>query len=215
MNGSVVFREAGELLRSYRVLFRELYVRSKAACIKTRWFRFLRRRRVILLPEKVQNILVLCKGNICRSPLAEAYLRSILEPESGITVVSAGLDTTDGKPAHPFARSVAGLHGLTLEKHLTAQMTREMVDKADVILVMELAQLSMLLKLCPKVRGKVFVLSEFNGSSCVDIHDPFSGTVDDFQECLRIIRDSCNGFVSQLQKRRNDLSGTSAGKMEQ
>jgi protein-tyrosine phosphatase len=214
MSRSAAFREAGELVRSYGGLFRELYARSRAAWLKTRWSRFFRPKRATTLPDKVQNILVVCKGNICRSPLAEAYLRSIL-PEEGITVTSAGLDTTDGKPAHPFAKSVADLHGLTLERHLTAQITREMVDKADVILVMEFAQLSSMLKLCPRVQDKVFVLSEFNGASCVDISDPFSGTVEDFQECLRIIRDSCNGLVNQLQKRRNDLSGTSAGKVEQ
>jgi protein-tyrosine phosphatase len=146
--------------------------------------------------------------------LAEAYLRSIL-PNSGVTIASAGLDTTDGKPAHPFAKSVADLHGLTLERHLTAQITREMVDRADLILVMELAQLRSMLKLCPRVRDKVFVLSEFNGLSCVDINDPFSGTVEDFQECLRIISDSCNGLVNQLQKRWNDASGNSAGRAEQ
>jgi protein-tyrosine phosphatase len=156
---------------------------------------------------------VVCKGNICRSPLAEAYLRSVLQ-KNDITVTSAGLDTTDGKPAHPFAKSVADLYGLTLERHLTAQITREMVDRADIILVMEFAQLNSMLKLCPRVHDKVFILSEFNGASCVDIDDPFSGTVEDFHECLRIIQHSCNGLVNQLQKRRNDLSGTSAGSVK-
>ena len=214
MSRSEALREAGQLVRSYGGLFRELYLRGKAAWFKRRWSRFFRPKRAATLPDKVENILVVCKGNICRSPLAEAYLRSIL-PNSGITVASAGLDTTDGKPAHPFAKSVADLHGLTLERHLTAQITREMVDRADVILVMELAQLNSMLKLCPRVRDKVFVLSEFNGSSCLDISDPFTGTVEDFQECLRIIRDSCNGLINQLQKRRSDVSSTSTGRAEQ
>ena len=214
MNRATAFREAGQLVRSYGGLFRELYVRSKAAWFKSKWSRFFRPRRAVSLPVKVQNILVVCKGNICRSPLAEAYLRSVL-PKNDITVVSAGLDTTDGKPAHPFAKSVADSYGLTLEQHLTAQITREMVDKADMILVMEFAQLNSMLRLCPRVHDKVFILSEFNGASCVDIDDPFSGTVEDFRECLQIIRDSCNGLVNQLQKRRNDLSGTSADSVKQ
>jgi protein-tyrosine phosphatase len=215
MSESTAFREAGQLIRSYRGLLRELYVRSKGVWLKTKLVRLFRRRRSTMLPEKVRNILVVCKGNICRSPLAEVYLRSILEPESGITVTSAGLDTTDGKPAHPFAKSVADLHGLTLECHQTAQITRAMVDEADVILVMESAQLNSLLKLCPRVNHKVFVLTEFNGSPWLDIDDPFSGTIEDFQKCLRIIRDSCDGLANQLQKRGNGLSGISAGRVKQ
>ena len=155
---------------------------------------------IAVTEKKIENILFVCKGNICRSPLAEAYFRSRLLPDSGISVSSAGVSMTGGKPAHPHARAVAQHHGLTLHDHHTTQIVREMKIKirADLILVMELSQLSSLLKLCPRVRQKVYVLSEFNGSRNKDIADPFSGPVKEFHVCFQIIRDSCDGLLSQV-----------------
>lgn len=185
-----------ELRRSYAFLIRESIARLKHIVMRIRWYGQLGYRSDV--PKNVKNVLFLCKGNICRSPLAEVYFRSKLKPECGITVRSAGLDTTNGKPAHNFARQVAERYGLTLEPHLTMQMFRELVEQADLILVMELAQLVSLLRLCPRVRGKAFVLSEFNSGRRTDIADPFSGTLDDFQKCFKLIRDSCDNLAERV-----------------
>jgi len=191
--------DVGRLLRSYGALLRKVYNRIKAAWLWMRWYGLFRPETSVKLPDKVASVLFVCKGNICRSPLAEVYFRSRLTSGCGITVWSAGLDTTDGKPAHPLAKAVAELHGLTLDKHRTTQITREMVDKADVIFVMELTQLTSLVKLCPRIKDKTYVLSQINGSGMADIADPFSGTIDDFHACLKLIRDSCDNLVTQIQ----------------
>ena len=63
-------------------------------------------------PRPVRAILVVCKGNICRSPLAEAYLKYQVEKHGlPIAVQSAGLETSFGKPAHPFAQVVGTRRG--------------------------------------------------------------------------------------------------------
>jgi hypothetical protein len=62
-------------------------------------------------PIPTRNILVVCKGNICRSPLAEAYLKHQLEKHGlPVSIQSAGLETSFGKPAHPLAQ-VVGTEG--------------------------------------------------------------------------------------------------------
>jgi protein-tyrosine phosphatase len=192
-----VFLAVDEFGKSYGFLVREAVARVKHIATMIGWYGWYRPHGE--LPEKITNILFLCKGNICRSPLAEVYFRSKLKPDCGITVRSAGLDTTCGKPAHHFARQVAEQHGLTLEPHLTAQMVREMVEEADLIFVMEVAQLVSLLKLCPRVKGKAFVLSQFNGGRTADIADPFSGTIEDFEKCFEMIRNSCDILANKIQ----------------
>ena len=191
-----MFPAVHELRKSYWFLIRESMARLKHMAVRIRWYGW--NGPDSKLPENVKNVLFLCKGNICRSPLAEVYFRSKLESECGITVRSAGLDTTNGKPAHNFARQVAEQYGLTLEPHLTMQVVREMVEEADLILVMELAQLVSLLKLCPRVKSKAFVLSEFSNGRRADIADPFSGTLDDFHKCFKLIRDSCDNLADRV-----------------
>lgn len=200
MSRSAMVQQVSELLRSYQTFLREVYVRCRGAWFRIKWYGLRRSKRSLQSLKKIENVLFVCTGNICRSPLAEVYFRSKLLPDSGITVSSAGLDTTGGKLAHPHARMVAQHHGLTLHNHQTTQIVREMVDKADLILVMELSHLSNLLKLCPRVRHKAFVLSEFNGTKNKDIADPFSGPVEEFHVCFQIIRDSCDGLLSEVCK---------------
>ena len=67
----------------------------------------------VRLPDSVQSVLFVCKGNICRSPLAEVYFRSLVEKDGRrITVRSAGLETTPGKPAD--AKAKADRHGASI-----------------------------------------------------------------------------------------------------
>lgn len=197
MRDRIVFLPIEEFRKSYGFLIREAIARLQRLLVNVQWYGWYRSHGE--LPKNVKNVLFLCKGNICRSPLAEVYFRSKLRPGCSITVRSAGLDTTSGKPAHHFAKTIAEQHGLTLEPHLTTQMVREMVEEADLILVMELGQLISLLKLCPWVKGKAFVLSEFNNGRRSDIADPFSGTIQDFKKCFHLIRDSCDRLAGKIQ----------------
>lgn len=85
-----------------------------------------------------KKVLVICTGNICRSPYGEYKLRKLL-PELNIT--SAGLDTDmhrlTGKPADSVAVRVAAESQIDLRQHRAKQVTEEMVNQYDVILVME------------------------------------------------------------------------------
>ncbi len=90
------------------------------------------RRRVAGLRPK--RILVLCHGNICRSPFAEAALRSRLEP-AVVDVSSAGF-ILPGRPAPPLALEVASERGYDLSEHRSRVVTHADVAAADLVLVM-------------------------------------------------------------------------------
>ena len=150
-------------------------------------------------PHNIRHVLLVCKGNICRSPLAAAYIKSrLMERGHRLTVRSAGLETTPGREAHPLARLTAQNNNLSLQEHITTSLNRTMVDVADLILVMELTQQIHLLRLYPDSKGKVFRLGQFSGKNAAEIVDPYNGTIEDFDTCYQMIHQSCDNLLQRI-----------------
>jgi len=118
----------------------------------------------------MNNILTVCVGNICRSPVAEALLRSRLP---GRKVWSAGLHAVVGHGAEATARDIAALHGLDLSAHRAQQITGWMCKHADLVLVMEAGHQQELERNYPLARGKIHRLGEFGPKGPFDIADPY------------------------------------------
>jgi protein-tyrosine-phosphatase len=171
--------------------------RSLADAVNVWRYRMLVNRQVF--PKMPRSILVVCKGNICRSPLAEAYLRYLVEKHGLPTIVqSAGLETSFGKPAHHFAQAVGTEGGLVMGKHATQPLHKDQVEQADMILVMEWRQRRRVIKLYPQARPKVFLLRQFYDQSVREVADPYSGTLEDFQTCFSMIKRACDVLVAKV-----------------
>jgi len=134
----------------------------------------------------IRRILLVCTGNICRSPLAEALLRRDLKargfPE--IDVGSAGTGAWDGAPASEGAYLVGLERGLDLSAHRARLLTRELVESADLVLTMARHHRARVEELGGE--GRVFVLGEYAGRDGDDaeVSDPFGGDLD-------VYRDTC------------------------
>ena len=115
----------------------------------------------------MNNLMVVCIGNICRSPLGEAMLAREFP---GKRVWSAGLDALVGEPADPMSVELAAEQGLELSAHRAQQISSVMCQNADLILVMEQGHKAELEKRYATVRGKVFRLGEIGQ---FDIADPY------------------------------------------
>lgn len=89
--------------------------------------------------DEVRNVLVLCNGNICRSPYGEVRLRDMLSGPKPIEVVSRGF-IRPGRPAPQEAQSVAKERGLDLAGHRSELLTREVAAEADLTVVMSTFQ---------------------------------------------------------------------------
>lgn len=113
------------------------------------------------------SILVLCTGNICRSPIAERILRDFF-PEKEID--SAGLGALVGKPADASAINVAEKNGISLQGHKGRQFTAEMGRRYQLILVMERMHLEQVSNIAPELRGKTMLLGHWNGNKDIPIH---------------------------------------------
>ncbi|CAB3777114.1 Low molecular weight protein-tyrosine-phosphatase Ptp [Paraburkholderia ultramafica] len=115
----------------------------------------------------MSGVLMVCEGNICRSPVARAFLRRELPH---LEVNSAGTRALVGERADPLVMQLATARGLDLSDHVATALTYEHVRAAELILGMTQAQRDLILATYPFARGKVFRLGEHDQ---VDIVDPY------------------------------------------
>lgn len=140
----------------------------------------------------MQNILVLCIGNICRSPMGEAMLRAALP---GKTVRSAGLGALIGKPADPLSVQLMAEQGVDITAHRAQQISPAMVAQADLILVMDLEQKRHVETQYMGARGKVFRLGE---AAKEDIPDPYREGIESFRIAHRMIEEGAEFWAAQI-----------------
>ncbi len=116
----------------------------------------------------MKNILVICTGNICRSPTGEYLLKKELGPD--FNVMSAGLGALVDHGAHEISQKVAMEHGIDMSAHRARQVNLDILRWADLILVMENGHKQELLSKYPMLDGKVFRYGE---PQKVDVPDPY------------------------------------------
>jgi low molecular weight protein-tyrosine phosphatase len=109
------------------------------------------------------SILVVCTGNICRSPLAEGLLRQALDlrfPSGGPTVASAGTSGWEGSPAHPDTVRAALERDVDLSGFLARRLVRDHLEEADLILAMAVEHRSAMRQVFPEGAPRTFTLKE-------------------------------------------------------
>ena len=135
------------------------------------------------------NIVFVCTGNTCRSPMAEVMASRIFaEAGLAVRVSSAGVSAYCGQPASRHAVSVMEDCGLCLLSHKAALVTKSMLAAAQFVLTMTGSHREVLVSGYPEAKGKVFTLAEYTGGNG-NVADPYGGSVDDYRECAAQIRE--------------------------
>lgn len=117
-----------------------------------------------------KKLLLVCVGNICRSPTAEILFRHRLRERGGVEVASAGLQALVGQPVDATAALVLRERGHDPVGHQARQATPSVLGAADLILVMERAHLAQIAREVPHVSGKTFLLGHWGG---FEVPDPY------------------------------------------
>jgi len=134
---------------------------------------------------KIQNILVVCVGNICRSPMAEYLLK---QHHPNIHVESAGISGLVGHPADDKAQLCMLRLNIDMSNHIAKKLNAELIKKADLILVMSNNQQRHLEQTWPFSKGKVFRLGHWQNKNVSDPyqHDQkfFDDTCELIQQCV-------------------------------
>lgn len=140
------------------------------------------------LPAKsafaIRRILVVCLGNICRSPMAEFILRKHLA-ERDVDIESAGIAATNGARIDPRALAALERHGIDADRHVARRLDRAMIDAVDLVLVMERTQLEFICERIPSATGKTFLFGKWQGG--FEIPDPFGKPRETFDHLYRTL----------------------------
>lgn len=140
-----------------------------------------------------QNILVVCLGNICRSPTAERVLQKKLPKHR---VSSAGIKALVGNTADFQAIKTALKHGIVVAGHTARQLNAEMCDQADLILVMEPEQIDRVADIQPAARSKTILLAQWLPKKTIP--DPFRQSPEMFEAVFRQIEEAAAAWEQKL-----------------
>ncbi len=141
----------------------------------------------------INNILVLCTGNICRSPLA-AYRLQATWPNK--KVISAGVDAVVGAPADAMVKKLLLEQGIDCSDHRGQACTRRLILQSDVVLVMEKWQRAAVHSQAHESRGRVFLLAEFLPEQ--EIADPYGNSEAFFRATLEHIDQAITTWQEKL-----------------
>ena len=124
------------------------------------------------------SVLIVCVGNICRSPMGEGLARQMFP---GARVASAGLSALVGRPADPIAVEIVRERGIDISAHRAQPLTETLVRDFELVLTMESWQTDDVERLAPASRGRVFRLGHWTD---FEIRDPYAQPRDAFERAF-------------------------------
>ncbi len=147
------------------------------------------------------NILFVCTGNTCRSPLAEVVARHALQRRgwNHVRVDSAGTSAVWGASASEGSLHAAELSGLDLSGHRSQPLTYELIESADIILGMTAGHVAAVEAMGGA--GKVSLVTDFieGVGSGEAIRDPLGGTPEEYLEVRRRISEAVEALLTRLE----------------
>ncbi|RKG33157.1 low molecular weight phosphotyrosine protein phosphatase [Acinetobacter guerrae] len=141
---------------------------------------------------QIKNILVVCIGNICRSPMAEYFLK---QSHPHLNIESAGISGLIGKGADAKAIQCMDALHIDMRPHIARKLNSDLIKKADLILVMSLNQQKHLEQTWPFAKGKVFRLGHWQHKN---VPDPYQHDQAFFDETCRNIQAYVSDWKSHI-----------------
>jgi len=161
---------------------------------------------VIILCRKIGvinliHVIFICTGNICRSAMAEGYLKYRLKElglEEKVIVSSAGTRATQGEKSPLNAKMAIEKYGANIQAHTASTLENANIEDADYILVMTERHKLDVVARYPKQEDKVKLLGEYaKDKKYKEIDDPWGYSFEVYEKCAKEIVDSIEEFIEQ------------------
>ena len=138
---------------------------------------------------------MVCIGNICRSPIAEVYLK---HHQPQLTVYSSGLGALVGKPADPKSVALMTAKNIDLTQHCAQQINSILVSSSDLILTMEQRHVDAIQAKFPEARGKVHLIGKWDDNQ--EIPDPYKKDEAAFASASALIESGIDAWQKKIWK---------------
>ncbi len=152
------------------------------------------------------RIVVVCTGNICRSPMAEGVLRTRLARVGcrGIEVSSMGVRGLEGRPATPEACRACSEHGIDISAHQARALVMEELAGADLVLTMDLVQRDIVLEVRPELESRTVLLAAWPREARLGdiVHDPIGRPLRVYRQVFADIERHVSRIVPYLLGQR-------------
>jgi glycosyltransferase involved in cell wall biosynthesis/protein-tyrosine-phosphatase len=154
---------------------------------------------IVAALANARNVLVVCHGNIIRSPFAARLIDGLVAGgPRPIAIASAGLTAQPGRPSHTLAIEAAAPLRVDLRDHAARRLTAGDVAEADAILVMDVGQRLAVRRLHPSAATKTFLLASLAADTPLEVRDPIDGDATVFHTCYEHITRAVQPVVRVL-----------------
>jgi L-malate glycosyltransferase len=156
---------------------------------------------VLARARSAQSVLMVCHGNIIRSPFAARVVKQAVNGTRSLSVTSAGLEAVVGRPAHPIALQMATARQIDLGCHAAARVTPDLVAQSDLIFVMDVPQLVTLRRQYPEASERTFLLTTLAPDIPLEVADPVEGNDVVFHRCFEQITRATRPLIREFMGR--------------
>ena len=159
------------------------------------------------------NVLMVCLGNICRSPLAQG----VLEHKAAVAGLSWKVDSAgtlgfhNGEPPHPLSRKVALMNGIDISTQVSRKFTADDFAAFDLIYAMSADVLEGLYRIggeMPLPPSVKLLMDECHPGACIDVPDPWSESEAAYHEVFEMISRACDALVARHAIKSNTAQNT-------
>ena len=140
------------------------------------------------------DILVVCIANTCRSPIADLLLQNAL-PHKNIS--SAGIKAIIGQPMNDHSAQLTSALGIECANHRARQLTQEICQANQLIMVMEKCHIAAILSIDPSAKHKIVLVGKWQDD--IEIADPYGQNLEIYKNAFNLIQKSTDSWIEKLK----------------